>query len=90
MPQTTIKYTISSDGKRIKETVEGVTGKACKQITKPIEDSLGDVIAYTPTTDYYQQAGENLEYLEDHDWHNYHSVLNTKEHLENLEEHDWI
>ena len=29
MPQTTIKYTISSDGKRIKETVEGVTGKAC-------------------------------------------------------------
>ena len=47
MPQTTIKYTISPDGKRIKETVEGVTGKSCKQLTKPIEDSLGDVIAFT-------------------------------------------
>ena len=34
MPQTTIKYTISPDGKRIKETVEGVTGKSCKQLTK--------------------------------------------------------
>ena len=90
MPQTTIKYTISPDGKRIKETVEGVTGKSCKQLTKPIEDSLGDVIAFTPTGDYYQQATENLEYLEDHDWHNYHADLNTKEHLETLEDHDRI
>ena len=90
MSQTTIKYTISADGERIKETVECITVEACTQITKPIEDSIGKVISFTPTTDYYQQATENIEYLEDHDWHKYHSVLNTKEHLENLEDHDWI
>tara|TARA_R100001086_G_scaffold60667_1_gene28071 strand:+ start:790 stop:1008 length:219 start_codon:yes stop_codon:yes gene_type:complete len=71
MPQTTIRYNIKPNG-TVEEIVEGVKGHSCDTLTKPIEESLGDVLTHTHTPDFYTEMSsaqkEYIEYLEDHDW----------------------
>ena len=43
MPFSTIKFIIKSDG-NVEEEVQEAMGHSCQQITKPIEDALGEVI----------------------------------------------
>ena len=71
MPQTTIRYNIKPNG-TVQEIVEGVKGHSCDELTKPIEEALGDVLTHTHTPDFYtempSEQKEHIEYLEDHDW----------------------
>ena len=52
MPQRTIRFTIRPDG-RVEETVEGLTGEACQQLTERVENALGSVQRREPTADAF-------------------------------------
>ena len=52
MPQRTLRFKIRQDG-LVEETVEGVTGQSCQQLTERLEDSLGVVQRREPTADAY-------------------------------------
>ena len=52
MPQRTIRFTIKPDG-RVEETVEGVAGEACQQLTERLEDALGSVQRREPTAEAF-------------------------------------
>ena len=71
MPQITLRFNINSDG-NVQEIVEGVTGHGCDLLTKPIEQSLGEVSQRTHTPEFYAKMNsiqnKHIEYLEDHDW----------------------
>ena len=71
MPQITLRFNINSDG-NVQEIVEGVTGHSCDLLTKPIEQSLGEVEQRTHTPAFYAKINsiqnKYIEYLEDHDW----------------------
>ena len=55
MPQQqTLKFTIRQDG-LVKEEVIGVIGNQCQEITKSIEEKLGDVTKVEPKPEFYQQ-----------------------------------
>jgi len=55
MPQQSIKFTISQDG-TVTEEVFGVIGDGCQEITKDIEEKLGNVIYVEPKPEYYQNV----------------------------------
>ena len=42
MPQRTLRFKIRQDG-RVEETVEGLVGEACIDLTAKLEDALGTV-----------------------------------------------
>ena len=42
MPQRTLRFKIRQDG-RVEETVEGLVGEACINLTEKLEDALGTV-----------------------------------------------
>ena len=71
MPQITLRFNINPDGS-VQEIVEGVTGHGCDLLTKPIEQSLGEVEKRTHTPAFYAKINsiqnKHIEYLEDHDW----------------------
>ena len=71
MPQITLRFNINSDG-NVQEIVEGVVGHGCDLLTKPIEQSLGEVEQRTHTPEFYAKINsiqnKHIEYLEDHDW----------------------
>tara|TARA_Y100001963_G_scaffold156612_1_gene250648 strand:- start:7 stop:213 length:207 start_codon:yes stop_codon:yes gene_type:complete len=50
----TITFTISQDG-TVSEEVHGVIGNECQNITKVIEERLGDVIYVETKPEYYQK-----------------------------------
>jgi len=52
--QQTLKFTIRQDG-LVKEEVIGVIGNQCQEITKSIEEKLGDVTKVEPKPEFYQQ-----------------------------------
>jgi len=52
--QQTLKFTIRQDG-LVKEEVIGVIGNQCQEITKFIEEKLGDVTKVEPKPEFYQQ-----------------------------------
>ena len=52
MPEQTLKFTIKQDGTVIEE-VSGTVGNECQDITKSIENKLGNVISVTHKPDYY-------------------------------------
>ena len=54
MPQRILRFKIRQDG-LVEETVEGVTGQSCQQLTEKIEASLGVVQRSEPTADAYVQ-----------------------------------
>ena len=52
MPLRTLRFRIRQDG-LVEETVEGVSGQSCHQLTKRLEDSLGVVERVEPTAEAY-------------------------------------
>ncbi len=50
----TLEFIIYPDG-RVKETVTGIVGSSCQEVTAAIEQQLGVVIEQKPTSDYYAQ-----------------------------------
>lgn len=50
----TLEFIIYPDG-RVKETVTGITGSSCQEVTAAIEEQLGVVIDQKQTSDYYAQ-----------------------------------
>ena len=63
----TLKFTISQDG-TVSEEVFGAIGNECQDITKSIEDKLGNV-TYVETKPEYYQSQENvtLQYNQNED-----------------------
>ena len=48
----TLEFIIYPDG-RVKETVTGIIGSSCQEVTAAIEKQLGVVIDQKQTADYY-------------------------------------
>ena len=49
-----IEFKIFPDG-RVEEKVQGVQGEACLEVTRQINEKLGNVISTTPTEEMYQE-----------------------------------
>ena len=58
MEQQKIKFTIRQDG-LVTEEVFGAIGNECQEITKSIEEKLGEV-SYVETKPEYYQSQENV------------------------------
>ena len=52
MPQRTLRFKIRQDG-HVEESVEGVAGQACQQLTEKLEEALGVVQQREPTAESY-------------------------------------
>ena len=52
MPKHTIKFIIAQDGS-VKEEIQGCVSNECLNITKPFEESLGQVISREHKPEYY-------------------------------------
>jgi Holliday junction resolvasome RuvABC endonuclease subunit len=50
----TLEFIIYPDG-RVKETVTGIVGSSCQEVTAAIEKQLGVVVDQKQTSDYYAQ-----------------------------------
>jgi len=50
----TLEFIIYPDG-RVKETVTGIVGSSCQEVTAAIEKQLGVVIDQKQTAEYYSQ-----------------------------------
>ena len=61
MPQQQIKFTIRQDG-LVSEEVIGVVGDACQDLTKSIEEKLGEVTYIETKPEYYQQENVTLQH----------------------------
>ena len=59
--QQTIKFTISQDG-IVSEEVMGVIGNECENMTKSIEEKLGNVTYVETKPEYYQQEDVTLQH----------------------------
>ncbi len=55
MPQRTLRFKIRQDG-RVEETVEGLVGEACLNLTEKLEDALGTVERREPTSDIREKV----------------------------------
>ena len=64
--QQTIKFTISQDG-IVSEEVMGVIGNECENITKSIEEKLGNVTYVETKPEYYQQENVSLQHNQNED-----------------------
>lgn len=49
-----IEFKIFPDG-RVEETVRGIKGNNCHQVTESINEALGEVVASQPTEEMYEQ-----------------------------------
>ena len=58
MEKQTIKFTIRQDG-LVSEEVVGVVGDACQDLTKLIEERIGEV-TYVETKPEYYQTEQNV------------------------------
>ena len=61
MPQQQIKFTIRQDG-LVSEEVMGVVGDTCQDLTKSIEEKLGEVTYVETKPEYYQQENVTLQH----------------------------
>ena len=52
MPQRTLRFRIRQDG-LVEETVEGVVGHACNQLTESLEEALGVLESRKSTSEAY-------------------------------------
>ena len=52
MPQRTLRFKIRQDG-LVEESVEGVIGLSCQELTEKLEDALGVVQRSEPTAEAY-------------------------------------
>ena len=62
MPQRTLKFLIRQDG-FVEESVEGVVGQSCHQLTERLEEALGVVDKSQPTSDSYQSLKDQANSL---------------------------
>ena len=60
MAQRTIRFRIRPDG-RVEETVEGVAGEGCRQLTERIESRLGMVQQRQETSEAFQAAQRSAD-----------------------------
>ena len=60
MPQRTLRFKIRQDG-RVEETVEGVLGESCHQLTERLEEALGKVEQTERTSDSYLRSQEQSQ-----------------------------
>ena len=61
MEKQTIKFTIRQDG-TVAEEVFGVIGNECQDLTKSIEEKLGNVTYVETKPEYYQQENVTLQH----------------------------
>ena len=66
MPQQQIKFTIRQDG-LVSEEVLGVVGDTCQDLTKSIEEKLGEVSYVETKPEYYQQENVTLQHNQNQD-----------------------
>ena len=59
--QHTLKFTIRQDG-LVTEEVFGAVGNECENITRSIEEKLGNVTYLEPKPEYYQQENVTLQH----------------------------
>ena len=59
--QQKLKFTISQDG-LVTEEVFGTVGNECQDITKSIEEKLGNVTYVETKPEYYQQENVTLQH----------------------------
>jgi len=59
--QQKLKFTISQDG-TVAEEVFGAVGNECQDITKSIEEKLGNVTYVETKPEYYQQENVSLQH----------------------------
>ena len=64
MPQQKIKFTIRQDG-LVSEEVIGVVGNDCQNLTKSVEEKLGEVTYIEHKPEYYQQENVTLQHNQD-------------------------
>lgn len=57
MSMESLEFIIYPDG-RVKETVTGIIGKSCEEVTKAIEAQLGLVVSQDKTSEYFAQKVE--------------------------------
>ncbi len=50
----TLEFVIYPDG-RVKETVTGIVGASCAEVTAAIEAQLGQVVAQSKSSEFYAQ-----------------------------------
>ena len=60
MPQQQIKFTIRQDG-LVTEEVIGVVGNACQDLTKLIEERIGEVTYVETKPEFYQQQNTQTD-----------------------------
>lgn len=54
MSMETLEFIIYPDG-RVKETVTGIVGASCQEVTAAIEAQLGRVVSQEKTSEYFNQ-----------------------------------
>ena len=59
--QQKLKFSIRQDG-TVSEEVFGAVGKECENITRSIEEKLGNVTYVEPKPEYYQQENVTLQH----------------------------
>ena len=64
MPQQKIKFIIRQDG-LVSEEVFGTVGNECENLTKSIEEKLGEVTYIEHKPEYYQQENVTLQHNQD-------------------------
>ena len=65
-----IEFKIFPDG-RVEETVRGVKGNNCHKVTEKINESLGEVVASSPTEEMFEQeivVNQRVSLSESSDW----------------------
>ncbi|MGY6530040.1 MAG: DUF2997 domain-containing protein [Cyanobacterium sp.] len=67
MAMETLEFIIYPDG-RVKETVTGIVGKSCEEVTRAIEQQLGVVVSTQKTSDYYSQKLESENQIQNQNW----------------------
>ncbi len=67
-PQRTLRFKIRQDG-LVEETVEGVVGNSCLQLTEKLEAALGSVESKDPTADSYLCSNEQHELIAEQQIH---------------------
>ena len=60
MPLKTLRFRIRQDG-RVEESVTGVFGEACQDLTEKLEDALGSVEIKRPTSDAYRLSQQETQ-----------------------------
>ena len=60
MAQRTIRFRIRPDG-RVEETVEGLAGQGCQQLTERIESRLGTVQQRQETSEAFQSEQRSAD-----------------------------